>query len=151
MMKLNPYIFLPGTATEAIELYKEVFNVEPTGLMHYSDMPGDAAAQDPDMAPSTETAAARIMHASFEIGADTLMISDAPEGQDNTVVMGGQTILSAHPDSREEADRIFALLSDGGTVQSPMNDEFWGDYFGQCIDRFGVIWMVNYNADTNQQ
>jgi PhnB protein len=28
----------------------------------------------------------------------------------------------------------------------PMQDMFWGAYFGSCTDRFGVMWMVNCAA-----
>ena len=40
---------------------------------------------------------------------------------------------------------MFALLSDGGEITMPMAIQFWGDYFGMCIDRFGVRWMINYH------
>jgi PhnB protein len=58
-----------------------------------------------------------------------------------------QTHVSLHPDSREEADPMFKLLSDGGEVVMPMADAFWGDYFGMCKDRFGIRWMVNYHQE----
>jgi uncharacterized glyoxalase superfamily protein PhnB len=85
MTKLNPYITLPGNAAEAIELYKQVFNVEPE-ISRFSDMPEEAAAES-GMSPASPEAADRILHAAFRIGNDMLMISDAPEGQDDTVVM----------------------------------------------------------------
>ena len=75
------------------------------------------------------------------------MISDAPEGQEHTVVMGSQTHISLHPDSKDEADRMFALLSKGGEVAMPIAMQFWGDYFGMCKDRFGVRWMINFHEE----
>ena len=53
--------------------------------------------------------------------------------------------LSLHPDSKEEADRIFSALSVGGTVEMPMADQPWGDYYGSLKDKFGVQWMINYH------
>jgi PhnB protein len=58
---------------------------------------------------------------------------------------GNTLYISLHPDSREEADRLFKGLSEGGTVEMPMEDQFWGDYFGSFVDKFGIGWMVNYN------
>ena len=51
-----------------------------------------------------------------------------------------------HPESREQADRIFGALAQGATVTMPLADQFWGDYFGSLTDRFGVQWMINYSA-----
>ena len=142
MTKLNPYLTLPGTAAEAIELYKKVFKAEPTTVQKFKDMP-----QQEGMPAPFPKGGERIIHAGFQIGNDMLMISDAPEGQDNTVVMGTQTHVSLHPDSKEEADRMFGLLSAGGEVTMPMAMMFWGDYFGMCKDKFGIRWMINYHEE----
>ncbi|MGV3545474.1 MAG: VOC family protein, partial [Pedobacter sp.] len=48
-------------------------------------------------------------------------------------------------DSRADADRIFGALSEGGTVQMPMQDQFWGDYYGMLEDKFKIQWMVSFN------
>jgi PhnB protein len=53
--------------------------------------------------------------------------------------------ISVQPDSREEADRIFKGLSAGGTIEMPIADQPWGDYYGSFTDRFGIPWMVNYS------
>ena len=53
--------------------------------------------------------------------------------------------------SKEEADRIFTALSEGGQVEMPIADQVWGDYYGSLKDRFGVHWMVNYGAPREDQ
>jgi PhnB protein len=142
MIKLNPYLTLPGTAAQAIELYKKVFKVEPTTVQKFKDVPPQEGMPKP-----SATGGERIIHAGFQIGNDMLMISDAPEGQNETVVMGTQVHVSLHPDSKDEADRMFGLLSEGGQIVMPMAMQFWGDYFGMCRDKFGVRWMVNYHEE----
>lgn len=142
MTKLNPYLTLPGTAAQAIELYKKVFKSEPSSVSKFKDMPPQEG-----MPKLSESGGERIIHAGFQIGNDTLMISDAPEGQDNTVIMGTQTHVSLHPDSKAEADRMFGVLSEGGQVTMPMAMQFWGDYFGMCTDKFGIRWMINYHEE----
>lgn len=139
--KLNPYLTLPGTAADAIALYENVFNVAPVSIQRFSDMPPQ---EEMSASPSGVD---RILHAAFQIGTDMLMLSDAPEGQDHTVVLGTQTHVSIHPDSKDEADRMFALLTDGGDVVMPMATQFWGDYFGMCKDPFGIRWMINYREE----
>jgi PhnB protein len=142
MLKLNPYLTFPGTAAGAIELYKKVFKVEPTMVQKFKDAPPPEGGS-----PLSATGGERVLHASFQIGNDMLMISDAPEGQDSSVEMGGQMQVSVHPESKEEADRMFALLSDGSKIFMPMAMQFWGDYFGMCKDKFGIGWMINYHED----
>jgi PhnB protein len=56
--------------------------------------------------------------------------------------------ISLQPDSRAEADALFAALSEGGKMEMPMEDQFWGDYFGDRVDRFGVRWMVNAESNS---
>lgn len=142
MIKLNPYLTFPGTAAPAIEHYKKVFKVEPANIQKFKDMP-----RQEGMPTLSAADGERIIHAGFQIGNDMLMISDAPPGQDHTVVMGTQVHVSLHPDSKGEADRMFQLLSEGGEVTMPMAMQFWGDYFGMCKDKFGIRWMINYHEE----
>jgi PhnB protein len=60
---------------------------------------------------------------------------------------GNNNYISLHPESKEEADRLFKKLSAGGEVEMPMEDQFWGDYYGSFVDKFGIGWMVNYNPE----
>lgn len=74
------------------------------------------------------------------------MASDMIDGMGPEHVLGTNMNISVHPDSREEADRSFAELSEGGKVGMPLADQFWGDYFGHFTDCFGIQWMVSYRA-----
>jgi PhnB protein len=60
-----------------------------------------------------------------------------------TLLEGNNVYINLEPDSRAEADRLFAALSAGGEVEMPLADRFWGDYFGSCADKFGIHWMFN--------
>jgi PhnB protein len=62
------------------------------------------------------------------------------------LVAGNNCHINLEPDTRTEADRLFTALSDGGEVQMPIQDMFWGAYFGSFRDRFGIQWMVNCAA-----
>ena len=52
------------------------------------------------------------------------------------------------PDTKAEADEVFANLSKGGSNVQPLADMFWGDYWGQCTDKFGVVWQVDGSQPT---
>jgi len=60
-----------------------------------------------------------------------------------TLTQGNTVQIVLDPDTRADADRLFAGLSAGGTVQDPLQEMFWGDYYGSLVDQFGVQWMIN--------
>ena len=87
----------------------------------------------------------KIMHIGLPIGKnDVLMASDTLESLGQTLTQGNNVYISAHPETKEEADRIFKALSAGGAVGMPIANQPWGDYWGSLKDKFGVLWMVDY-------
>jgi len=88
----------------------------------------------------------KMMHISLPVGPDhELMASDTLESLGQTLVQGNNFYISIHTGSKAEADRIFHALSAGGTVEMPVSDQPWGDYWGSFKDKFGVQWMVTYS------
>jgi PhnB protein len=60
-----------------------------------------------------------------------------------TVNIGNNIFINLEPDTRAEADQLFAKLSQGGKVGMQLQEMFWGGYFGSCTDKYGVQWMFN--------
>ena len=134
-MHLNTYLTFPHNCRQAFEFYRSVFGGEFTDMQTFGEAPA-----------GTEVPAAErdlIMHVSLPIGSGVLMGSDS-SSFGPPLTTGNNFSLSIAPDSKEEADALFAKLSDGGQVTMPMQDQFWGAYFGSCTDKFGVNWMINY-------
>ena len=77
------------------------------------------------------------MHDSLPISASTLMGSDNGPGRP-AVTLGDNFPVSVAPDSREDCDRLFSRMTEGGSVEMPLSEMFWGAYFGICHDKFGV-------------
>ena len=140
-MKVNPYLNFDGQAEEAFKFYKSVFGGEFTGIMKMKDAPGG------DELPMAEQN--HVMHISLPIGKDILLMgSDVASSVGNpTLKTGNNMYVSLHPESRAEADRLFNSLSADGEIEMPMEDQFWGDYFGSFFDKFGIGWMVNFNSE----
>jgi PhnB protein len=69
-----------------------------------------------------------------------LMASDAPPTHSESM-QGFKVNIGV--DDPKEAERIFQALSEGGTVQMPIQETFWAVRFGMLVDRFGTPWMVN--------
>lgn len=131
--RLNPYLSFAGNAREAMRFYQDVFG----GELSTSTF-GDFGAPD-------ESLADKIMHSQLETeNGFTLMGSDLPP---NMPHQPGTTISVSL--SGDEADRLrgyWQKLSAGGTVQTPLEKQMWGDEFGMCVDRFGVQWLVDITA-----
>lgn len=142
MIAINPYLNFPGTSEAAFNFYKSVIGGEITMVMRFGDMPED---QTP------ETDKNKICHISLQLPNGTiLMATDALECHGQKLISGNNFHLSLGVESAAEADRLFADLSTGGTVQMPMENMFWGDYFGMVTDQFGTQWMISYNSGQPQ-
>lgn len=136
--KINTYLNFPGNTEEAFNFYKSVFGGEFSSVVRFKDMPMEGVK----IPKGDEN---KIMHIGLPIGNDILMATDAPESMGFKVNFGNNSYISIHPDSKEEADRIFKALSEGGKIEMPIADQPWGDYWGSLKDKFGVLWMVNYS------
>lgn len=139
-MKINPYLNFDGQAEDAFNFYKSVFGGEFTGKMKMNETPGGNELPEEEQN--------RIMHISLPIGKDTLlMASDIIPSMGQILKKGNNNYISIHPESLKEADKLFKGLSAGGEIEMPMEDQFWGDYFGSFIDKFGIGWMINFNPE----
>lgn len=133
-IQMNPYLNFNGTAEQAFNFYKSVFGGEFATVMRFGD--------NPQCAEMAEDDKQKIMHIALPIDSGMLMASDAVESMGQKLTQGNNVYISLAPDSREEADRLFGGLSDGGKVEMAMTEMFWG-YFGCFTDKFGVQWMLN--------
>ena len=128
---LNPYISFRDDARQALEFYQDVFggNLNVNTFGQY----GDANAPGAD----------NVMHGQLDTdNGFTLMAADTPPGMDFNEGAGTITI-SLSGDDEQELRGYWDKLSQGGTVEMPLQDMFWGAYFGSFVDRFGIRWMVN--------
>ena len=94
----------------------------------------------------------KIMHVSLPISKETMLMGSDTGGEwAPKFVQGNNFAISITTDNKEDADRFFNELSKGGNVTMPMDNTFWGDYFGMFADKFGVNWMVSYNAQRQEE
>lgn len=146
---VNPYLVFNGNCSEAFDHYKAVFGGEFDARMTFADGPADMNCGDQNNGQEngggkiSEDEMGKILHVSLGIGNSTLMGSDCPSSQP-PVNFGDNIAVNILTESEEEADKIFAGLSEGGKVFMPMDKTFWGAYFGMVVDKFGIMWQVNY-------
>lgn len=140
MARVSTYLNFPGTTEEAFRFYRSVFGGDFNGPIHrFADVPAA-----PGQPPVPEAAANLVMHIELTLpGGHVLMATDAPPSMGFQVRSGNNTHINLEPDTRVEADRLFAGLSPGGKIEMPMQDMFWGAYFGSFTDKYGICWMIN--------
>ncbi len=148
MASINPYLTFDGNCEEAFNFYKSIFGGEFPYVGRFKDMPPSEGQAE--MSPEFGN---KIMHVCLAIGNTMLMGSDTSDEfySDGKYTAGNNIAMSVNVDSREDADRIYDGLSNGGKKTMPMNDTFWGAYFGMLTDKFGIQWMVNYDDPAKMQ
>ena len=140
MARVSTYLNFPGTTEQAFAFYRSVFGGQFNGPIHRF---GEAPAA-PGQPPLSEADKNLVMHIELPILAGhVLMGTDAPASMGFSVVHGNSVHINLEPDTRAETDRLFKALSVGAKVDMPLQDMFWGAYFGSLTDRFGIRWMFN--------
>lgn len=144
-MVVNPYITFDGNCEEAFNHYKSVFGGEFTYIGRFSEMPAEEGNQ------MTPEQANRIMHVSLPISKETMLMGSDTGGEwSSGLVVGNNITISITVDSKEQADKIYEGLSAGGRATMPMNQTFWGEYYGMCTDKFDINWMISFRAEQKQ-
>ncbi|MEX0904427.1 MAG: VOC family protein [Balneolaceae bacterium] len=141
MATMNTYLNFAGNTEEAFNFYRSVFGGEfKGGINRFGDTP------EADKIPENERD--KVMHIALPIGnGNVLMGTDALESMGQTLTQGNNYYISLHPESMEEAEKLYKGLSAGGAIETELQKVFWGAYFGSFTDKFGVKWMVNYDVE----
>ena len=132
-MQWNPHLAFDGRCKEAFEFYEKCLGGKIVAMVGYADMPN---AQD---LPAGFRG--RIMHARLVLGDQVLMGCDAHPEMPYDGIKGCDVAVQVG--AADEAERLFAALSEGGTVQMPIGETFNCVRFGMLTDRFGVPWMIH--------
>lgn len=130
MPGVSPYLSFTGNCREAIEFYKSALNAQVLFMQTIGESPMA------NMGPADN-----IMHASLKIGDSVIMMSDDPNP--NAQYSAGNISLALGLNNSDQANQMFANLSQGGTVIMPLAKTFWADAFGMVADKYGIKWMVN--------
>jgi PhnB protein len=130
-MRLNTFLNFGGNCERAFRFYEQQLGGEITMLMRRAEQPGQG-----DTWPGWEQC---VQYALLRIGETELMGSDVAPDRFQPM---RSAYLSLTVDGADEAERIYALLSEGGQVFMPMEETFFAVRFGMLRDRFGTSWMI---------
>ena len=130
-MKLNTYLNYGGNCEQAFRFYEQHLGGKITMIMRRSEQPDQGAAW-----PGWEQS---VQYASMELGETELMAADVPPDRFQPM---RSAYLSLTVGSTDEAERIYALLSDGGQIYMPIEETFFAFRFAMLRDKFGTSWMI---------
>ena len=141
MATFNPYLHFPGNTEEAFNFYKSVLGGEFIKTARYIDLPQSDEHKLP------EAHLNKIMHIALPIGkGNILMGSDAIlEREGEKFIFGDNFHISISAENKEEADKLYNGLSEGGKIEMPIAESPWGSYFGMFADKFGIQWTVDFD------
>ena len=132
MNEITTYLTFNGNCGAAMKFYAKCLDAH-LDIFPFTDWPGGAPPGSKDL----------VMHATLTKGTAKLMASDAmpgmayKHGNDFSIALGCQSV--------EGTQKLFAALGENGTVTMPLQDTFWGAYFGMVTDQFGINWMFNFD------
>jgi PhnB protein len=129
-MQLNTYLNYGGNCEQAFRFYEQHLGGKLTFLQRHGDLPGS---------PAPEELKNTVLHARMTLGGTELFGADVPPQRFEPM---RSAYLSLSVTSNEEAERIYALLTDGGDIFMPMSETFFAHRFAMFRDRFGTSWML---------
>lgn len=130
-----PYLIFNGNAGEAIRWYQSILGGELT-LQTYGE----------SNMGSSEEEKKRVIHASLKNDALSFMVSDAPPVKEFEPHVGDNIHMSILGSDEQLLTGFFTKLAAGGTINMPLEKQFWGDTYGILTDKFGIRWSVNISA-----
>ena len=133
-MKLDIYVNYPGHCKEAFQFYEQHLGGKITMMLTHQ--------QQPDAANVPDDWKNAILHARIEIGDTVLMGADIPNAEPMR-----SAYLTLRLDSAKEAERIYALLSEGGEIFMKMEETFFASRFAMLRDKFGTSWMLLHERE----
>lgn len=138
MAKVGIYLNFEGDTEAAFDMYRSAFGGEVVNLQRMGEVP-----RDPDH-PISEKEEDLVAHIELRIlDGTSLMGTDLIESMGSHLRIGNNVTISLEIEDLGEANRIFGVLSEGGSDIQPLAKMFWGAHWGTCADRYGVRWMIN--------
>ncbi|PWL32051.1 VOC family protein [uncultured Roseivirga sp.] len=141
MTTINIYLTFNGNCKTAFDFYRSVFGGDFASESTFGEMPPQEG-----MPPVSDEMKNQIMHVSLPISKETVLMGSDTGGEWAADYQQGNNFsISITTDSKEKADNFFNKLQEGGEAKMPMEQTFWGDYFGMLTDQFGINWMISFN------
>lgn len=131
---LTPFIMLDGNAGEAVEFYEQALGAVVVFKQTFGEAPADPQH------PVPEGIKSRLAHSVLKVGGADLFVADFSPGQANR--SGNQVNICITAPTREEAERLYGNLLEGGQVLIPLQPVHFSPAYGMVTDKFGVTFQI---------
>jgi len=132
-MRLDVYVNYRGTCEEAFRHYEEHLGGRISGIVRHKEQPSQVERAD---------WGEKVLHARIEIAGTSLMGADIPQAEPMR-----SAYLTLSLDSEADAERVYAVLIDGGEIFMKMEKTPFANRFAMLRDRFGTSWMLLHQPD----
>ena len=139
MNQLIPYITFNGDAEEALNYYKSIFGGEIVEFSRFEEAP------PMDGVEFTDDQKKLVMHATYKVNDSIVIMASDSHPAFGGCEVGNNITLSVGTSSKEETEKYFDGVSEGGKITMPLEETFWNSYFGMGTDKFGVNWMFSFD------
>lgn len=130
-----PYLTFGGNCEEAMKFYAKIFDGESVVINRYDNPAMKAPESYKD----------KILHARLLIDNEVILYaSDVFPGKEVSGSSGDISLSIMIGDNVDRARRVFAQLAEGGKTGVPFDKQFWGDWHGNLVDRYGMKWNINF-------
>lgn len=129
---INLYLKFNGNTGGVLAFYREVFRAEEPTIMLYGDYVPEGSKVPPEILCDW------VMHAELVICGSLVLFADDV----TTLTFGNNIDISINLPNKEEGERIFLALREGGEVILPPMETFYSPFHAAARDRFGVTWHV---------
>jgi PhnB protein len=127
-MRLDVYVNYRGTCEQAFRFYEQHLDGRITGIVRHGEQPNPNLPAD---------WSEKVLHGRIDIGGTVLMGADVPHSEPMR-----SAYLTLTLDREEEAERVYALLGDGGEIFMKMERTPFANRFAMLRDTFGTSWML---------
>lgn len=134
MIQANPYLTFDGNCRAAMTFYQQCFGGE---------LSFKTVGETPIAAQCPAGMQDQIMHSELRNGEYVLMATEMTQADE--VTSGNDSAISLNFEGDEEINRCFTKLSEEGEVIEPLKEKAWGALFGVVQDKFGKVWMLNFD------
>jgi PhnB protein len=135
-MRLDIYLNYRGSCEQAFRFYEQSLGGRITGLVRHRDQPNPSLAADWKD---------KILHARIEIGTTVLMGADIPQAEPMR-----SAYLALALDLEADAERVYAVLADGGEIFMKMEKTPFANRFAMLRDKFGTSWMLLHQPEATR-
>ncbi|HEX6064480.1 MAG TPA: VOC family protein [Longimicrobiales bacterium] len=138
-MTLDIYVNYRGTCEQAFRFYEEQLGGRITGIVRHGELPNP----NPNIPEEWHD---KVVHARIELGGTVLMGADVPNCEPMR-----SAYLTLGLDSEAEAERVYALLTEGGEIFMKLEQTPFANRFAMLRDRFGISWMLLHQTEAQRR